>query len=79
MRYEIIHSSFPDEPPEGSVILGKSGVAWQSYKGGDDTLFWSPTKATPLFHKEYGQKWAYVVIEEAPLQVLYRAGEKDSA
>lgn len=74
-RYEVIQSTFPEELPPGSVVLDKSETAWQSYKGGDNKTYWSPAIASRSIYTDQGRPWAYLVIEEAPLQVLYKAGE----
>lgn len=79
---EVIEAVFPEEPPTGSVVLGKSGIAWQSYTGGDSSTYWvkCPIKSPEhdLYGGRCGQKWGYLMIEEAPLKLLWKGSEDAS-
>jgi hypothetical protein len=83
MKKAVIYSGIPEELPVGSVVLGKSGVAWQSYAFknpyGEGAAWGRYRPEDAGFNGHGGQKWGYLVIEEAPLTVLYVPGEdKDS-
>lgn len=74
MRYEVVQPIVPDEPPLGSVVLGKSGKAYQSIKCHNANGWLCIVNDQTLYHQG-AIKWGHLVIEEAPLQVLYRTGE----
>lgn len=74
---QIIESSIPVEPPVGSVVLDKENRVFQSYVNGDGKTYWASIKTEESCNYRYGQKWGYLVIEGAPLKLLWRGENKD--
>lgn len=67
MSLERIQVDVPDQPPIGSVVLDRTGTAWQRRTENDPAPWTSTGSGTWL-------SWPELLITLGPLDVLHRAG-----
>ncbi len=65
-----IEMTVPDQPPTGSVVLDKSGRAWQR---NDERAYgsWHGVKLFSLTGD--GSSWASLLLNHGPVTVVHRA------
>lgn len=79
-RYETIGLNLPEEPGPGSVVIGKTGRAYQNIKPESEHVgAWYAAGGMGIHHGGGGSPFAVLIIHEGPLKVVYRAENDETA
>ncbi|MFR9807095.1 hypothetical protein ACL02T_33080 [Pseudonocardia sp. RS010] len=67
----ILAASTPPEPPVGSVVLDKTGRAWQLLRGMKHWLAAGATGETGIFGGPAPYSWTGLLVAYGPLQMVH--------
>lgn len=69
---ELIYvAEIPDEPPVGSVVLDKDGLAWQRVKMLDPYPSWVPARQSHHGLELIANYWPKLLVDNGPLTLLH--------
>jgi hypothetical protein len=73
---EQIEFTPPAEPPVNSVIVGRTGFAYQRLVRQDGTGWFRAGISTLM---AFGKDWAWLLVHETPMTIVHRGDEPDEA